>query len=310
MIGSLILAACSASSEDRYQGYVEGEYVHVAAPLAGQLIKLSIARGGQVEAGAPLFTLEQEKERAQAEEAQSRLAQSRAEEANLLKGRRAEELKIIEAQLAEAMAQLKLSEIELERARKLSEKHFISRDRLDQTRTARERNRARIEELSAQLKTAKLAARRDEIAAAQAEVAASQAELEQARWRLRQKSVSAPVGGFVQDTLYRVGEWVPSGSPVVSLLPPENVKIRFFVPETLLGRLHMGMAIKIICDGCPQSYRATVSYISSQVEYTPPVIYSKENRMKLVYLVEATPSPIDAPRLRPGQPVDVELGDQ
>jgi HlyD family secretion protein len=307
IIGASILAACPKSSERTYQGYVEGEYVYVASSLAGRLIALSITRGVRVGADAPLFTLEQEHERAEVEEARHRLAQSEAEEANLLKGRRVEELRIIEAQMAEAEAQSKLSEMELKRTQKLLEKNFISREQLDRARTLRDRDRARREELSAQLKTARLAAREDEIAAARAKVASSQAQLVQARWRLQQKSVRAPVEGFVQDTLYRVGEWVPAGNPVISLLPPKNIKIRFFVPETLVARLRAGLALSITCDGCERTYRASISYISSQVEYTPPVIYSRENREKLVYLVEAAPAVGDATELHPGQPVDVTL---
>jgi HlyD family secretion protein len=138
-------------------------------------------------------------------------------------------------------------------------------------------------------------------------VAAARAAVTQAAWRLEQKSVAAPVAGLVQDTFFVEGEWVPAGRPVVSLLPPGNVKARFYVPETVLGSIQPGRAVEIRCDGCSAPLAAKVSFVSTQAEYTPPVLYSKESRTKLLYLVEARPAPADGARLRPGQPVDVRL---
>jgi HlyD family secretion protein len=103
------------------------------------------------------------------------------------------------------------------------------------------------------------------------------------------------------------GEWVPAGAPVVSVLPAANVKARFFVPETELGRVRVGQGVKLACDGCGAPIDAKVSFIATQAEFTPPVIYSKDSRAKLVFLVEARPSPADAVKLHPGQPVDVTL---
>ena len=116
-----------------------------------------------------------------------------------------------------------------------------------------------------------------------------------------------PAAGTVQDTYFVEGEWVPAGRPIVSLLPPGNVKVRFYVPETVVGALRIEQAIQVSCDGCGAPLRATLSYVSAQAEFTPPVLYSKESRAKLVFLVEARPQPQDSARLRPGQPVDVSL---
>jgi len=102
------------------------------------------------------------------------------------------------------------------------------------------------------------------------------------------------------------GEWVPAGRPVVSILPPGNVKARFYVPETVLGSLQVGRKIEIRCDGCPAPLEAQISYLSSQAEYTPPVLYTREQRQKLLFLVEARIAQGAAP-LHPGQPVDVRL---
>ena len=112
-------------------------------------------------------------------------------------------------------------------------------------------------------------------------------------------------GGLVFDTMYRTGEWVPAGSPVVRMLPAENVKVRFFVPEAVLGSLTPGARVEIRCDGCPAALPAVVSYVSVQAEYTPTNIYSNDTRAKLVFMVEARPQPGDAARLHPGQPVQV-----
>jgi HlyD family secretion protein len=158
-----------------------------------------------------------------------------------------------------------------------------------------------------QVDVANLPGRTRQIDAQAAQVKAAQAEVAQAQWKLDQKRVAAPHAGLVYDTLYRVGEWVQAGNPVVQMLPPQNVKVRFFVPETIVGALAMGRAVAIHCDGCAADVPAKITYVSSEAEYTPPVIYSNESRAKLVFMIEAHPSVADAPKLHPGQPVEVSL---
>jgi len=288
-----------------FQGYVEGEYVYVASPVAGRLETLEVARGDRVTAGAPLFALDRSGEVPARDDAAAQLASAKARLADLKKGARPSELEAIEAQLAQARAMLELSEAELRRQERLVETKVASREALDRALANADRDQARVAELKAQLETARLTARIDEIRAAEAEVAAAKAQLAEAEWRLDQMSPAARQGGMVIDTLYRRGEWVPAGSPVVSLLPPENIKVRFFVPETVLGGIEIGAEVQVSCDACPPDLTATVSFISPEAEYTPPVIYSREMRQKLVYLVEAKPDRPTA--LRPGQPVDVAL---
>lgn len=213
----------------------------------------------------------------------------------------------MQAQVAQADAALELARNELRRAEKLVAEKFVSRQRLDEAQTAYERDQARVRELHAQLNTMRLAARSDEIRAAEAEVGAARANLEQAQWLLDQKAIRSPVAGLVQDTLFVPGEWVPAGAPVVALLPPTHIKVRFFVPETTLGTLKVGQRVAVHCDGCAKTIPAEIRYIAPQAEYTPPVIYSRDNRAKLLFMVEAWPSAADAPTLHPGQPVDVAL---
>lgn len=138
-------------------------------------------------------------------------------------------------------------------------------------------------------------------------VAAQAAALEKARWSFDQKQQSAPTNAFVQDTLYRQGEWVAAGSPVIALLPPENLKVRFFVPQEELPKIKIGATANVTFDGGGKTYAATINYISTQSEYTPPVIFSRETRANLVYMIEAKFSAADASEVRPGQPVDVKL---
>ncbi len=282
--------------------------MRIAVPFAGNLNLLAVHRGMQVQAGAPLFALEQENEAQAKREAAERLRQAQARLDNLKKGKRPSEIAAIEAQQAQAQAALKLSETQFQRYEKLFAEGIVPREKLDEARSAYARDQAKVQELAAQLEAATRLGRQDEIAAAAADVEAARAVLAQAEWRLAQKAVKAPADGLITETLYNQGEWVPAGSPVISLLPPQNIKVRFFVPETVVGGLRVGQTVAVACDGCKQKFTARIGYISPQAEYTPPVIYSKENRDKLVFLIEALPAPEDAVKLHPGQPVDVRLG--
>jgi HlyD family secretion protein len=288
------------------QGYVEAEYVRVAAPFAGTLVKLDVKRGQPVAAGGALFRLEAESEDAGRREAEEQARRAQAQLDDARKGPRATEVETVRAQLSQAEVVAVNAERELTRTEDLVAKGFVSRQKADDARTERDRARAKVAELRALLATTVSGRRPDEIRAAEAEAKAAQAALAQADWKLRQKTVASAVQGLVFDTLYVEGEWVPAGSPVVSLLTPENVKVRFFVPETRVGAVRVGQAVTVRCDGC-DPIPATVSYVSRQAEYTPPVIYSKDSRGKLVFMIEARPSPEGATKLHPGQPVDVVL---
>lgn len=304
---AIVLLACTNEGSRIYQGYAEGEYVRVAAPFAGTLETLAVKRGAQVKAGDPLFTLEQENEAAARREAQQRLKNAEAQLADLRKGKRPTEIEAVQAQLAQAEAAERFSRTQLTRAEELVAQNFVTRDRLDEARASHDRDVQRVTELKAQLATARLAARPDEIKAAEYGVEAAKAALAQAEWKLDQKSVKAYVAGLVQDTFFVRGEWVNANQPVVSLLPPENIKVRFFVEERRLGAVRIGQRLAVSCDGCPAPVAAEVSFISPQAEFTPPVIYSRQERAKLVFLVEARPAPGDAVKLHPGQPVEVRF---
>ncbi|MBU1247320.1 MAG: HlyD family efflux transporter periplasmic adaptor subunit [Proteobacteria bacterium] len=305
----LLLGGCSGDNSS-YQGWVEGEFVLVAAPLPGQLLTLDVHRGTQVEAGIPLFSLENAFETAAVIEAEQNMLQAERALDNLGKGRRPSELAAIEAQLREARSSLEYARTDYERKKTLLAEQTISQEESDRARNEYNRTRQTVNRIQAELATARLGGRTDEVAGAEAVVEAARAKLDQVRWNLDQKRQSAPMAGLVFDTFYERGEWVGGGMPVVSLLPPENIKIIFYVPEPLAGTLAPGQAVLVTFDGGPAPIPATVSYIKPEAEFTPPVIYSSQNRAKLVYLVEARPAPGHTTELRVGQPVDVTLADQ
>ena len=200
----------------------------------------------------------------------------------LERGSEAAAVQQAEKNLAQAKANLALSEAEFARRQQLrNDQGVISAEELDQTRAQRDADQAQVESQTA--------------------------ALDKARWSFDQKQQFAPANAFVHDTLYRTGEWVAAGNPVVELLPPGNIKVRFFVPQAALPRIKIGEKVSVSFDGAPGAYSATVNYISTEAEFTPPVIYSRENRSKLVYMIEAKFAPADAANLRPGQPVDVDL---
>ena len=305
--GLLLLPGCAEKKTPSCQGYVEGEFVYVSSAEAGRLDRLAVARGDLTTNGAPLFVLESESEAAVQRQARHQLSVAGAQLKDLRVGKRPPELAVIREQLAQASAEEKRAAANLIRDEAQYQAGGISVAQLDAARASAESLAARVRELERQLDVAALPARDDQIRAQESAVAAARAALEQADWKLRQKTVSATVAGRVFDTLYRACEWVPAGHPVVRLLPPENVKIRFFVPEPLVGGLSVGQEITLRCDGGPSDVRATISYVSTESEYTPPIIYSNETRSKLIYMIEARPSSADAANLHPGQPVEVFL---
>jgi HlyD family secretion protein len=302
-----VLSACGPRNAQPLQGYVEGEYVRVAAPFAGTLQQLSVQRGGEVAAGAPLFTLERENELAGRRQAEQQLQAASARLANLQTGKRPPEVEMVTEQLRQAVAARELSEANLKRQESLFKSGFISGAAVDDVRTKLKNDDARVQELKATVETAKMPARPAEIRAAEADADAARQALAQADWKLGQRAVTAPASGHVSDTYFVVGDWVPAGAVVANLLPPGNVKIRFFVTEPQLGAVHPGQVVRFSCDGCGDAANATINFIADRAEFTPPVLYSKENRAKLVYLVEARPDPGVAARLNPGQPLDITL---
>ncbi|WNC91746.1 HlyD family efflux transporter periplasmic adaptor subunit [Paraburkholderia sp. FT54] len=302
-----LLSGCSRHDAATYQGYVEGEFVYLGSSQAGKLTALSVSRGQTVKANASLFSLESDDEAHALAQAQQQLAAARAQLADIQTGKRVPEVDVNRAQLSEAVANARKAALQLTRDEAQYSAGGIAKAQLDDSRANADSTAAQVRELSHQVEVARLPARSQQIIAQEAQVAAADAVVAQARWKLDQKRVSAPAEGLVYDTLYRQGEWVPAGNPIVQMLPPQNVKVRFFVPETIVGQLALNRRVILHCDGCPADVPAKITYVSSEAEYTPPVIYSNESRAKLVFMIEAHPSIADATKLHPGQPVSVVL---
>lgn len=310
-IAAAILAALAAgsawywlsrpASAQPWLGYAEADYVYVAPVLEGRLTALAVARGDQVAAGAPLFAQDSTDDLAARDQAKASLAQARATLANQLATR---DYNIAQARADLASAEANEDQLATDLARN---EHVLGSGGV--TRQAVDLLRAQTLSAQADVQAAqaKLALQLSDsaIQAQQAAVQAAAASLVQAQWRLAQRTVTAPEAGLIADTFAKPGETMAPGAPVLMLLPPENIRVRFFVPETVLAQLHQGQQVVINCDSCPANLRATISFIAAQPQYTPPVIYSEGTRGNLVYLIEARPPLNEAPCLKPGQPVGV-----
>jgi HlyD family secretion protein len=295
-----------ASGPASWQGYVEAEYVRLSPTLTGRITGIAVARGDKVAAGATLFTQDDADDKAARDAAAGKLAEAEARLTNLQTASRDTEIAQAKADLMNLVATRDRIAKDLARNTELLRTGAASRQTVDQQRADLESAIARADAASAKLEQMRSpTGRQYEIAAQSAMVAQARAALAQAEWQLGQRRVVAPVAALVADTFARAGETINAGVPVVSLLPPENVLVRFFVPETELATIHVGDRMAIGCDSCAAGLVAAVTFIAPQPEYTPPVIYSESNREKLVYLIEAHPPADQAVRLKPGQPVDV-----
>jgi HlyD family secretion protein len=289
-----------------WQGYVDAEYVRVSPTLTGRITTIAVTRGDQVVGGQPLFMQDDADDMAARDAAVGKLAEAAARLTNLETRSRDTEIAQARADLADLVATRDRIAKDLARNEDLLRTGAASRQTVDQQHADLASADARAE--AAQAKLAQMQSptgREYEIAAQRAMVTQARAGLAQAQWRVDQRHVNAPVTALVSDTYARPGETINAGVPVLSLLPPQNILIRFFVAEPDLATFHTGERLAIGCDGCGPSRTATVTFIAPQPEYTPPVIYSETNRAKLVYLIEAHPSPEQALDLKPGQPVDV-----
>lgn len=306
LIGALLPGCPADDGPAVLNGYVEGDYVLLAPLETGRVASLEVREGARVRRGDVVFRLDDGGLSHDVAQARSRLAQAEAQLADLEQGKRQEEVAITQAQLDSARAQLADAEIELARQSTLRRERVVSQSAMDTAQAARDRAQANMAAVARQVTVDRLPAREQEISAARSNVEALRASLAYSEWRLSQFIVTAPADGTVEDVLRRPGETAGPDAAVASLLPPGNRKVRFFVPEAMRSRVSPGLRLSIACDGCASGMTAVVRSISTQAEFTPPVIYSIESRQKLVFAVEARPEG-EALGLSPGQPVDVTL---
>lgn len=306
VVGAIAWYATRPADEANWLGYVEAETMVVAAPVSGRLATRAVDRGTAVAAGAPLFSLDPESTDADTARLEAQVAAAQAQAGDLTQSRqRAPEIAVSRAAEAQAAALLTKAQQDFGRISALAARGFASRAQLDSARAARDAASAALAQTRAQISSGQISAGRGEqIAAARANAAGAEAALRAQRQRRREISPVSPTKGVVEQTFYNPGEWVAANAPVVSILPDDKRKLRFYVPQDRIANLRSGSAVRFTCDGCGGERQAKVSYISPRSEYTPPVIYSEHARAKLVFLVEALLAPSDKP-LPPGLPVEV-----
>lgn len=289
-----------------WQGYAEADYVKVGPTQQGLLTAVLVARGDDVKQGALLFTQDDTDDKAARDQAAEQLKQAERQLANLMQGSKPTEIEQAEANLADANATMARAASDLARAQAQLPSGGVSKQTVDQTRADYQSAQAKVAGMTAMVAQAKAPMGRDgEIEAQQATVSAARAALAMTEWKLSQRRVTAPADARVADVLARPGETMAAGAPVISLLPPANIFVRFFVPEAVLSTMRRGDAVTLTCDACAANLSGVISFVAPQAEYTPPLIYSESSKSKLVYMIEARPSPEQAIRFNPGQPIEV-----
>lgn len=308
-IAALLISTYPANRETIFPGYMEADLVLVGSEQGGRVETLSVQEGDSVDKGAPIFTLESTEQEAEVAAARARVSEAEARLADAKQTmQRPGEIEVLNAALAQAKAMLQMSTLTLDRTQKLFDKKWVSQAQLDDAAAQHDRNVAAVAEAERRIEAARLPNRSDLIDAAAASVETARHSLEQAEKALAKRKVFAPAAGTVEEIYFRPGEVVKEGQGVIALLPPGNLKVRFFVAEPVRATLHPGQEVKVTCDGCQGGLTAEISFIAREAEFTPPVIFSQEQREKLVFLVEARPTG-DAIHLTAGQPVTVNLGD-
>jgi len=297
------VSGCSPQQPDYWQGYLEGDYLLIAPLQSGRIEQVMVKDGQHVAAGEALFQLDAAHADLMVVQAAAAVEQARAMFNDLGKGARQPELSVLQASLREAGVNLAQAKRELKRLEMLVAKHFVSDQQLEQGRSNVQRIAAGMERLHAQLAVAGERGRSDQVAAAQAEIEARVALLDDARRIQAEMTVLAPASGRVDRLILNAGELASPQASVLRFLPDQAVKLIFFVPETVVASLHAGDPVRMQCDGCGGSRSAKVTRIATDAEYTPPVLFNRDNRVKLVFRIEAAIQ--NANELWPGLPVEV-----
>lgn len=286
-----------------YPGYVEGEYVYVAPDTPGRIVSIEVVEGEQVLAGEVLFTLDARLETESLAGALARVGAAGAALANLQTGARPGELAVTQAALAQAEADLELARLTLQRSQNLRARNNIADARVEADLAHANAAKARVGQLRAEMAARQMPARPAEITGAADILKAARAEARRLAILLAQRQVHSPVDGRVERLFYAPGE-MSGAAPVLSILPGQGRIVVFFVPQARRAALARDTLLPVTCDGCPAGLTATFSRIASDPEFTPPIIFSREERARLVYRAEAR-LPRDS-TLLPGQPVTVE----
>lgn len=286
-----------------WNGYVEADYTYVSANSPGVIETIAVEAGDVVTPGQLLFVLKQDQQVALLRAAEARMAAAEANATNLETGSREEEVEVIRATLDKAAADLVLAETTFARSEKLAAGGLAPEANVDRDRATLRSAEAQVKQLKAQLRVAELPARDPLQLQAEANLLAAHADADKARSDLADRTVLAQTGGRVERLYFAAGEMATAGTPVLAVLPTHALKIKFYVGEAERPQFALGDVVAVSCDGCPDGLTATLSYFSSDPQFTPPVIYSRDERQRLSFLVEATLA-ADSDLL-PGQPVTV-----
>lgn len=305
LVTIMSLTSCGNSDQHRYQGYVEGDNIYLAAPYSGALIKSCVHRGQNVKKGELLFQLDPDPQSLQVNETAAALKQVEQVYMDLQEPRRPAEIAAIQAQIGQASSQARLAAVRMKRNQTLFDKHVLDKDTLDASRERHQELLYLKAQFEANLKLAQEGSRPAQIKAQEAQIALVKSKMNQTQWQLTQKSVYAPAAGVIFDTYFFPGEFVGIQQPIAALLTPDNIHISFFVPASALPGIRVDQQITFGCDGCAENNVAIISYISPEAEYVPPLVYSRDNRDKLVFRVKAAIS--DSMKFKPGQPVIVTV---
>jgi len=301
-----LISACS-NQVKHLQGYVDGDFTYISSAKSGTIEQLFVNRGDIVNKSTILYKLDPEPEQSIVLSAIAKLKQAKKTLKDMEQGRRKEYINSIKAKRAQVFAKLIYDKKMILRYKKLYQTGAIDQAAVDMQRSKYITDRRKIEEIDSDLKFAKLGSREDQIEAQKELVKSIGANLKQAEWQLNQKFGVSKSKGIVFDVFFRSGEFVPAGRPIVSILYPENVHIVFYIPEKNLSKIKLGQIVSFKFDGSNKIFSAKISYISEKAEYTPPVIYSKESRSKLVFKIYAKPTIETAKILHVGQPIDILL---
>lgn len=300
---AIVIPGFGAAPDQSFSGYVEARYVYASAVSGGAIETISVREGDSVLEGDLLFRLRQDQQISALTAAEARVSAAEAALANLTTGARDDEVEVARASLQKAEADLGLATDNATRTQKLFDQGLVPQSSLDQANATLKSAEALVKQLTAQLKVTELPARDAQQQQAEANLAAARADAEQANWALADRTITAPVAGRIERVLYDAGEVVATGAPVVSILPAGALKVRFYLPESVRSAFALGDMVAVSCDGCPDGLTARLSYFASDPQFTPPVIYSRDERQRLSFLAEATLEGADLP---PGQPVTVE----
>ena len=286
-----------------WNGYVEDDYFYAAAPSGGVIDSIAVNEGQLVRKGEKLFVLQANQQQALYDAAKARADAAEASLDNLKTGSRTEEVDVIRASLAKAEADLSLARQNLARSEDLFDRGLIPMARLDADKAMFASAQAAVDQLEAQLKVAELPARDAQQIAAEATLAAARADAVNAAANLADRTVTATEAGRVERLFFSAGEVAGAGVPVASLSGADAMKVKFYVNEADRHQFALGDGLAISCDGCPAGLTAKVSHFASDPQFTPPIIYSRDERSRLVFLTEAILD--DRNGIRPGQPVSI-----